>query len=314
MDIENLSGQDMSDVEVHHNSAEPEKIGALAYAKGAHIHLGPGQDRHLPHEAWHVVQQKQGRVPVNAQFKALNGNDDQALEREADKFGELALQRKPVTSVSSSKALNSATPLRSVVQRLRRFWGSETEEENDDRQGHRTMWNPGKGRDLPDGIEDTGETAERKIFSRERKGLLGWSKISYKTYDMRQYRVTDGNKRFYMAIPENSRRKVMRSGKNVSRMNPIARGAAAYNVQGFNYFGEDLSIPATFGPMLPGAWGVIVFTLPVNTLMENDPEWPQGLRAQHNIPAEDIVEYMGQDEVEATMRERKRQQRQGLGL
>ena len=25
------------------------------------IHLGPGQEKHLPHEAWHVVQQKQGQ-------------------------------------------------------------------------------------------------------------------------------------------------------------------------------------------------------------------------------------------------------------
>ena len=35
---------------------------AHAYTQGSEIHLGAGQERHLPHEAWHVVQQAQGRV------------------------------------------------------------------------------------------------------------------------------------------------------------------------------------------------------------------------------------------------------------
>ncbi|MEM7041075.1 MAG: DUF4157 domain-containing protein [Bacteroidota bacterium] len=35
---------------------------AHAYDQGTDIHIGPGQEKHLPHEAWHVVQQKQGRV------------------------------------------------------------------------------------------------------------------------------------------------------------------------------------------------------------------------------------------------------------
>lgn len=30
---------------------------AHAYAQGAGIHLAPGQEQHVPHEAWHVVQQ-----------------------------------------------------------------------------------------------------------------------------------------------------------------------------------------------------------------------------------------------------------------
>ena len=81
---EALSGIAMDDVRVRRNSAEPAKLSALAFAKGNEIHLGPGQDSHLPHEAWHVVQQKQGRVPA---MKRLNGvplNDNATLEREAD--------------------------------------------------------------------------------------------------------------------------------------------------------------------------------------------------------------------------------------
>lgn len=35
---------------------------AIHHAQGADIHVGPDQGKHLPHEAWHVVQQTQGRV------------------------------------------------------------------------------------------------------------------------------------------------------------------------------------------------------------------------------------------------------------
>ena len=37
-------------------------IEAKAFTQGTDIHLAPGQEKHLAHEAWHVVQQKQGRV------------------------------------------------------------------------------------------------------------------------------------------------------------------------------------------------------------------------------------------------------------
>ena len=60
--IEAQSGLSLDDVKVHYNSSEPARLHALAYAKGTNIYLGPGQVGHLPHEAWHVVQQKQGRV------------------------------------------------------------------------------------------------------------------------------------------------------------------------------------------------------------------------------------------------------------
>jgi hypothetical protein len=31
----------------------------------ADIHIGPGQEKHLAHEAWHTVQQKQGTGETN---------------------------------------------------------------------------------------------------------------------------------------------------------------------------------------------------------------------------------------------------------
>ena len=56
--IENLSGYSMDDVKVHYNSDKPAQLHAHAYAQGTDIHLASGQEKHLAHEAWHVVQQK----------------------------------------------------------------------------------------------------------------------------------------------------------------------------------------------------------------------------------------------------------------
>jgi hypothetical protein len=85
--IESLSGMDMSAVRVHRNSDKPAQLSALAYAQGNDIHLGPGQEQHLPHEAWHVVQQRQGRVQATMQMQGVAVNDDVGLEREADEMG-----------------------------------------------------------------------------------------------------------------------------------------------------------------------------------------------------------------------------------
>jgi hypothetical protein len=97
--MENLSGMSLDDVKVHHNSDKPAQLQAHAYAQGTDIHLGPGQEKHLPHEAWHVVQQKQGRVKPTMQMKGkVNVNDDAGLEKEADvmgaKFGSVPIQAK----------------------------------------------------------------------------------------------------------------------------------------------------------------------------------------------------------------------------
>lgn len=93
--IERLSGYSMDDVKVHYNSSKPAQLNAHAYAQGTDIHVASGQEKHLPHEAWHVVQQKQGRVQPTRQLKGkVNINDDAGLEREADVMGAKALQMK----------------------------------------------------------------------------------------------------------------------------------------------------------------------------------------------------------------------------
>lgn len=90
--IENLSGHSMDDVKVHYNSDKPAQLQAHAYAQGTDIHIASGQEKYLPHEAWHVVQQKQGRVKPTLQMKGkVNVNDDKGLEKEADVMGAKAI-------------------------------------------------------------------------------------------------------------------------------------------------------------------------------------------------------------------------------
>ncbi len=115
--VENLSGLSMDDVKVHYNSDKPAQLNAHAYAQGTDIHLASGQEKHLPHEAWHVVQQKQGRVQPTMMMKAkVPINDDQALEKEADVMGTRALQMKTF-SLSDYRTENSVQR-KGVVQKV----------------------------------------------------------------------------------------------------------------------------------------------------------------------------------------------------
>jgi hypothetical protein len=90
--IEGLSGLSMDGVQVHYNSSKPASLQAHAYTQGSDIHVAPGQEQHLPHEAWHVVQQAQGRVQPTMQLQGTAVNDDPGLENEADVMGAKALQ------------------------------------------------------------------------------------------------------------------------------------------------------------------------------------------------------------------------------
>jgi hypothetical protein len=89
--IESLSGMSLDDVRVHYGSSQPAQLGAEAYTQGSEIHVAPGQEQHLPHEAWHVVQQAQGRVEPTVQLQnGVSANDDEGLEHEADAMGRSA--------------------------------------------------------------------------------------------------------------------------------------------------------------------------------------------------------------------------------
>jgi hypothetical protein len=102
--VESLSGLSLDDVRVHYHSTKPAQVDALAYTQGSEIHVGPGQERHLPHEAWHVVQQKQGRVQPTLQMKGVAINDDQGLEREADVMGGKVANSRLIISMQAEEA------------------------------------------------------------------------------------------------------------------------------------------------------------------------------------------------------------------
>lgn len=119
--LENISGMDLSDVRVHYNSDKPAQLQALAYAQGNEIHVGPQQEKHLPHEGWHVVQQRQGRVQPTIQANGAAINDDRSLENEADVMGARAMQHsgQPVQRQLKDDRSGSSTSIqRAVVQRV----------------------------------------------------------------------------------------------------------------------------------------------------------------------------------------------------
>lgn len=100
--IESLSGFSMDNVRVHYNSSKPATVQALAYTQGTDIHVAPGQEKHLPHEAWHVAQQMAGRVSPTTSINGMPVNDNAALEHEADVMGEKAVQCKGANFVDNT--------------------------------------------------------------------------------------------------------------------------------------------------------------------------------------------------------------------
>lgn len=114
--IENLSGHSMDDVKVHYNSSKPAQLQAHAYAQGTDIHIASGQEKHLPHEAWHVVQQKQGRVQPTKQLKEKVAiNDDAGLEKEADVMGAKALQMKEKEATTATRGFSQTTTIQRQI-------------------------------------------------------------------------------------------------------------------------------------------------------------------------------------------------------
>ncbi|MCW2244945.1 hypothetical protein M2352_000536 [Azospirillum fermentarium] len=129
--VEALSGLSLEGVRVHRNSPRPAQFQAHAMTEGTDIHVAPGQERHVPHEAWHVVQQMQGRVRPTAQLRPASGtaaipvNSDPALEEEADRMGSHALSLSRagglaagVSTATARTAGASAQMMPAIVQRM----------------------------------------------------------------------------------------------------------------------------------------------------------------------------------------------------
>ncbi|WP_218134019.1 DUF4157 domain-containing protein [Tenacibaculum sp. MAR_2009_124] len=139
--IENLSGHSMDDVKVHYNSNKPAQLNAHAYAQGTNIHIASGQEKHLPHEAWHVVQQKQGRVKPTMQLKSkVNVNNDAGLEQEADIMGAKAMQAQPVQRVLA-KGQSSNQSVTQRVQEVNRPMQQQMTGDERNPSNHPHEWN-----------------------------------------------------------------------------------------------------------------------------------------------------------------------------
>ncbi len=144
--IEALSGLSLDSVKVHYNSPLPAQQNALAFTQGSDIQIAPGQEKQLPHEAWHVVQQAQGRVQPTTQLKGSTPvNDDEGLEHEADVMGSKALAETTRDTETSQEQVSEATedPQQSelkpqlapitrsmaIIQRVKKLDGKELEVE-----------------------------------------------------------------------------------------------------------------------------------------------------------------------------------------
>lgn len=90
-EAEKRSGVSLSDIRVYYDSPEPDKYGALAYTQGNVIHIASGEERHIGHEVWHVVQQKQNRLKEedSVNYGGVKANFNLELEREAEEFDRL---------------------------------------------------------------------------------------------------------------------------------------------------------------------------------------------------------------------------------
>ncbi|OJJ14918.1 hypothetical protein BKI52_40910 [marine bacterium AO1-C] len=152
--MESMGGVDLSDVKVHRNSSKPAEIDTKAnsevfqakqapvqqkteaFAQGSDIHLAPGMDKHLAHEAWHVVQQKQGRVQPTTSSGGVAINDSPQLEKEADDMGAKAMQMK-ATPESPAQMKSTAPQSNPVQQKVTQFKRHSLEG-----KGEITNWNP----------------------------------------------------------------------------------------------------------------------------------------------------------------------------
>jgi hypothetical protein len=184
--IENLSSYSLDDVKVHYNSNKPAQLQAHAYAQGTDIHLGSGQEKHLPHETWHVVQQKQGRVKPTMQMKDnVNINNDDKLEREADVMGAKAVQLKAHTEYM--QIFNSKGSSDNIVQRS---W-----EKNPESDVH--LWNEAK-----DGLAWFYEKDLMKFqIVNEEKATKEWLAF-YKYYEGQNKSYEEWNTLFKGSTPE----------------------------------------------------------------------------------------------------------------
>jgi hypothetical protein len=164
--IEHLSGISLDNVRVHYNSSEPARIEGLAYTQGTDIHVGPGQQRHLPHEAWHVVQQKQGRVKPTLRLRDKAINDDQKLEQEAETMGAKAIEGVELPEKAGS-IYHISPPSSDPIQGVFVFKGQMLARNSKEIRAVRAALEEG-------GYDDDLREFEEKVSQEEEESLATW--------------------------------------------------------------------------------------------------------------------------------------------
>lgn len=115
---ETASGVSLHDAQVFRNSPLPERWNAEALTFGRRVFLGPGKERHLAHEAWHVVQQKRKAVHADFRIGKTGVNTSARFENEADRMGALAESHRTadVMPVETTPRSGMRTAAAGVVQ------------------------------------------------------------------------------------------------------------------------------------------------------------------------------------------------------
>lgn len=113
--LEATLGVSMDGVRVVYGSSEPARYGAAAFARKGVIHLGPGQDHHLDHEAAHIAQQRLGQVRPTGEREGQPVNEDAGLEADADRLAAQAKQQPAPAAAEDKPALHSGQDV-DVVQ------------------------------------------------------------------------------------------------------------------------------------------------------------------------------------------------------
>ena len=276
-------GADFSGVKVHTDSQSDQlnkSIQAKAFTTGQDLFFRQGAyepssrsgQELIAHELTHVVQQNGGAVQRQA-------------EKQIAQLGKSEIH--PLQDSPSEK--NGAEDL---IQRLKWsevYSGKSKEVGISDKQ-------------MPEGVEEvTGvdATKDRNVWAGQtKKGRSGflWHKestleIQYDIYSMQQYKIIDPEAVFYTAVRESAVKPIKKYGIDPNFGNAEKPdGATEYNVRGFNYFGKDKKIPQLYGSYLePLPWTILSFKLPEGTLIERDPEIPNGLRTTYHIKPADIL-------------------------
>ena len=113
--FEQSSGFSFDDVRVHYSSEKPAQLHAHAYTQGNDVFVAPGQEKHLPHELGHVVQQKSNMVKPNEEIGGLPLNTDPAMEHDADDIAQNAEENMPFSADTDDVPLQ-AKAIDGVVQ------------------------------------------------------------------------------------------------------------------------------------------------------------------------------------------------------